>query len=1619
MLTEFYEKNEVPRDDMLLLEKDILITVPEEDFDLSPVLGKLGLSKWEVAVVWPKKSVDMLSEICAASPKLVIQVGRKFFKKFSFVAADGSWCDVIDDRVKDAVRDKYVILHHHDEFSMKDALGTVKQLIKVLKAQRRSFCCVTNHGSVGGWVRQYNVCRKAGVKAIFGMEAYVSNYRGDDPEMKKAHRRANHLILLAVSETGFYNIIKIHNDAQINGFYYTPRVTWEACEKWGEGVVATSACMAGEIPRFLMEGEEAKAEEAYRHYAKAFDKFYIEIQMIEYPLQQECNKLLIEFAKKMGAPLILACDSHYLEAEQSETHDLLMCLRQGKTILDKKETDDVWSFDVKNLFYRDHAQMREILDDGFSDAEGVHPGWKDAVFTDEVFEEAMANTREVALMAEDIELDDSIKLPKLYDDAKGMLRKKVNAGFVARGFMDHPDKQIYLDRVNHEFKVIVKMGWPDYFLVMDKIIAEARVVAEDMGLEPDWAIGYGRGSAAGSLVSYCLGLTEIDPIEHGLLFERFLDEGRPDPPDIDTDFDPRIRDRVKQRIIEMFGEENVCSIGTYSSYKTSSVILDVTRALGLNVIEANAVTKKMDPLKQFEDEEGQEHKVDELEFDELVEHYPELKVFFEQNPEVRYHSEILRNQVKNMGKHAGGVIISDMPLEGRIPVLWDKASNEDRQMMSAWAEGQEKSELSSVGLVKFDLLGLKNLPIISDCVQLVRANKGIELKRAEIPIDDKEAIKMGSKDDLVGIFQLENPATKPVVEAVGMESLADVSAITSLIRPGPRDMGMDMEYANRKNGTPYESIPCIEHIMQETYGVMTYQEQMMKISQVLCGFDGPMSNKLRKACGKKIASMMESIREKFIEGAQPRIDAGDVVLKQVEEIWDLIAAFARYSFNKTIDKDELVVHSDGHTTRIEDVEAGDKVVCFDGCEFVETEVVARHDHGRLPAYEYVFDDGSVVVCTANHKFLTSEGQFPIRDLFKRGLGVYSKGIEKLEVPDMWGCVSDQERSLIASEGNGSLSEGLSEIVKLCGVPADILYGKGMQSPSGVMSEGNRGCEAEPHEEGNGESQEGTGGTGVVDTNNAKRDCQEGICGCGCETRGEGESVEESHIVVEGPWFSRAGGKECVCNGEGYVVKARDSEAESREPGSMERGTSRGVSSDNQKGTGFSEKVEGRALASGETGRIWLQEKCSGPMREQDEASRLCETGDVDRGGRGMALRSGIYTEAIPSGEGSRTRFDVEQGGREASINTGETGTGMLAGTREKDSQGRLDGVSDADGGKSSVGGIHVRRVLSERSMGFRQMYDLEVSHPSHNFCLASGLVTSNSHAVTYSAISTVEMWLKYHYLIEYVTALINNTKLGTKKHGYDIFVHYINYARRRGIDVLSPDISKSKSKFTIDGEAIRFSLAHVKNVASQAPVIESFQPILSIEDFHERVKVETVGKTGKKSSRRPNKKVVESLVAAGSFDEFGTRDEVMAEYYRCRKNKKEVAPEYTDEEWIEREKEVLGLCLSQPPLYKKYEDTIKANGWKLISEADDKKKVKVFGQVQSIKPHVSRKGSSMYIVHITDGLDVLKFYVFQGAQQFFRDNFKVDTMGAIPMDRFDDGGMRFFDDRGECELTDD
>lgn len=506
-LEDLYKVRDIRGDDRIR-ERNILVILPEKGADLTGFLDQTGFDRCEIAITWPKDRIQLWEEIALAKPKVIVQYGGRVSKKYPFV--DGKVPDELMKRMEDAVADKFVNLHHHDEYSLKDALGTVNQLVKLLKRQRRSFCCVTNHGSVGGWIKQYLACQKAGIKPIFGMEAYVSNYRGDDPAIKREHRSARHLVLLAKNKEGFDNILRIHNDAQLNGFYYSPRTTHEMCKEWGKGIIATSACMGGEIPHVLMrdplagddeeefrENQFKEAKAIYDTYNDAFDEFYIEIQIIEFEMQREANRRLIKFAKRVGAPLILSCDSHYLDKNYDDTHDLLMYIRQGKTKLDGDvdKDEDVWDFEVRALYYRSYEQMVDVFENGFAIEVSGNVVWKspfkDDVFTEEIFQEATSNTLSVARRVDHIEMDNTVKLPKLYSDPRQELKEKVNKGFRALGLNKRKDRQAYLDRVRHEFDVICKLGWADYFLVMERIVSMAKEEFKDEVGE--WAIGYGRG----------------------------------------------------------------------------------------------------------------------------------------------------------------------------------------------------------------------------------------------------------------------------------------------------------------------------------------------------------------------------------------------------------------------------------------------------------------------------------------------------------------------------------------------------------------------------------------------------------------------------------------------------------------------------------------------------------------------------------------------------------------------------------------------------------------------------------------------------------------------------------------------------------------------------------------------------------------------------------------------------------------------------------------------------------------------------------------------------------------------------------------------------------------------
>ena len=523
-LISLYKLNNIPDSNQIKLPKNIVLTVPDKSYDVSGTLIALGLSKWEVNVIYPKsEKFSPLDEAISIEPKLIIQLGKEYSSEFAYVPSGGLPDSGLRELALKATGDRFVPLHHHDEYSLQDGLGTCHMLADLLTAQRRSFMAITNHGSIGGWIKQHNICKQTGIKAIYGCEIYTNNYRGNDPDEKKKNRSANHMIVLARTKEGYDNIIKLHNDAQLNGYYYSPRVDDAHLKMWGSGIISSSSCFAGRVCRLLMEDKYQEAEDTYAFYASCFDKFFIELQIIEFDQQRELNRRLIGLAKKVNAPMVCAVDSHYCDPAHADTHSLLMYIRQKKIrgLEERPIDEDVWDFEVKNLYNKNADQLEELYRSGWIGKKGdVNPPFLDDVFTEDVFYQAMANTRNIAIETEEIKLDSTIKLPKLYPDSKAILRQKANEGFKRLGLHLKPNSKEYAERLKYEYEVITKAKFEDYFLVAEKFVKFSK---DSFG---EWSISLGRGSGAGSLLAWCLDLTGIDPIENHLYFERFIDESR-------------------------------------------------------------------------------------------------------------------------------------------------------------------------------------------------------------------------------------------------------------------------------------------------------------------------------------------------------------------------------------------------------------------------------------------------------------------------------------------------------------------------------------------------------------------------------------------------------------------------------------------------------------------------------------------------------------------------------------------------------------------------------------------------------------------------------------------------------------------------------------------------------------------------------------------------------------------------------------------------------------------------------------------------------------------------------------------------------------------------------------
>jgi DNA polymerase III subunit alpha len=745
----------------------------------------------------------------------------------------------------------FVHLHNHTHYSLLDGLTNIDDFIAKAKSQGSPALAITDHGVMYGAIEFYKKCKKAGIKPIIGVELYLApNSRHD--KNTRSDARNFHILLLAKNNKGYKNLIKLVSLAHLEGFYYKPRIDWELLEKYHEGIIASTACLGGEIPSYILSGNLDKAKERILDYNNLFgqDNFYLEI--MDHPElegQDTVNKQLIKFSKELNIPLIATNDIHYLDKEDDEAQDVLLCLQNKK-----KRSDE------------DRMKMIGHGDYSCRDPREIAEAFKDVP-------EAISNTVKIAEMCDvEIELGEvhlpHFEVPKGHTQAS-YLKKLCEDGLKDRFPNLEPEElKEYEERMNFELDVVDGMGWPSYFLIVADFVVWAK--------NNDIVVGPGRGSAAGSLVCYLTGITNLDPIKYDLLFERFLNPERVSMPDIDLDFADTRRDEVIKYVERKYGEDNVSQIITFGTMAARMAVRDVGRVLDEPYDYCDKLAKMIPMNYKIKD---------------ALENVAELKEIYKKESAAKRildYVKKIEGVSRHSSTHACGVLITKEKLTNYTPVQY--ASSSDKSLVSQYS----LHPIEDLGLLKMDFLGLKNLTVIEASINIIKNTRGVDIDIDAIPLEDKKTFNVFKRGETTGVFQFESGGMKRYLKDLKPSEFEDIIAMVALYRPGPMEWIPD--YIRGKHGQKSAYIhPKLEPILKKTHGVAIYQEQVMQISRELAGFTKGEADTLRKAMGKKIPELLAEQKEKFVAGC---ID-NKIAKNLAEKIFAFIEPFAGYGFNRS------------------------------------------------------------------------------------------------------------------------------------------------------------------------------------------------------------------------------------------------------------------------------------------------------------------------------------------------------------------------------------------------------------------------------------------------------------------------------------------------------------------------------------------------------------------------------------------------------------------------------------------------------------------------------------------------------------------------------------------------
>ncbi|CAB4329913.1 unannotated protein [freshwater metagenome] len=779
--------------------------------------------------------------------------------------------------------DSFTHLHLHTEFSMLDGAARVGDVVAAAAADGQPAVGITDHGNMYGVLDFYKAAKEVGVKPIIGSELYQAyDHRTERPtrrgrmddsggEAEGGRKAYYHLTALAESSVGYKNLIQLSSRAFLEGYYMKPKVDWELLEEHHEGLIVTSGCLGGQVLQALMNGDERGALEKAARLQDIFgrDNFFVEIQDHGIPEQKTTNPQLLEIARAIKAPLVATNDSHYVHQHDAVSHDALLCVQTGSLMSDP----DRFKFHGDQHYLKSAAEMRWLFDE---------------------VPEACDNTLWIAERCNvEIEFGNpqlpNFPLPEGFTDGAEYLRHLTFEGAKQRWGETVPDHIV--ERLVYELQVIADMGFSSYFLIVWDLIKHAR--------DNNIRVGPGRGSAAGCAVAYTLRITDLDPIEYDLLFERFLNPSRSSMPDIDMDFDSRYRDEMIRYAAEKYGRDHVAQIVTFSTIKARAAVRDAARVLGYPYAVGDKVAKLMPPLVMGRDTPLYACLEEHPKFTDGFKMASDLRDIYANDNDARQVIDVARGLEglrRQDGIHAAAVVITKEPLTEYLPIQRKPEAGSDPDLAPVVTQ-YEMHGVEELGLLKMDFLGLRNLDVITDTLAMLVITQGIDVDIDTIPLDDDLTLAMLRNGDSIGVFQLEGGPMRALMRSLAPTSFEDVAALVALYRPGPMAANMHNDYADRKNGRkPIDYLhDDLAELLGDTYGLMIYQESVMRVAQKFAGYSLADADNLRKACGKKVRELIQKEREKFVEGC----DAEGYGREIGSALFDVIEPFADYAFNKS------------------------------------------------------------------------------------------------------------------------------------------------------------------------------------------------------------------------------------------------------------------------------------------------------------------------------------------------------------------------------------------------------------------------------------------------------------------------------------------------------------------------------------------------------------------------------------------------------------------------------------------------------------------------------------------------------------------------------------------------